>query len=86
MLNEAAALMYKEPASFCRYFKNKTNQTFMSYVKNVRIGMASKMLAETNKPITQICYECGYNNLANFNHYFKVIINKTPSHYRKDFR
>jgi len=85
-LNEAAALMYKEPASFCRYFKNKTNQTFMSYVKNVRIGMASKMLAETNKPITQICYECGYNNLANFNHYFKVIINKTPSHYRKDFR
>ena len=85
-LNEAAALVFKEPASFCRYFRNKTNQTFMSYVKNIRIGLASKLLTETNKPIAQICYECGYNNLANFNHYFKLFMNKTPSHYRKDFR
>ncbi len=85
-LKEASALVYKEPGSFCRYFKKKTNQTFMDYVKNVRIGMAAKLLAETDKQITQICYECGYNNLANFNHYFRVIMNKTPSEYRKEFK
>ncbi len=85
-LTDAAQLVYMEPSSFCRYFKKKTNQTFMEYVKNVRIGIASKLLAETDKPVTHICYECGYNNLANFNYYFKVIMNKTPSEYRRDFR
>jgi AraC-like DNA-binding protein len=85
-LKEAAKLVYMEPSSFCRYFKKKTSQTFMEYVKSVRIGIAAKLLAETDKPITHICYECGYNNLANFNHYFKVIMDKTPSEYRKDFK
>lgn len=85
-LKEASALVFKEPGSFCRYFKKKTNQTFMDYVKNVRIGLAAKLLTETDKQISQICYECGYNNLANFNHYFRVIMKKTPSGYRKDFK
>lgn len=85
-LKEASKLVFMEPSSFCRYFKKKTNQTFMEYVKSVRIGIAAKLLAETDKPITHICYECGYNNLANFNYYFKVIMNKTPSEYRKDFK
>jgi len=85
-LNEAAGLVCMEPSSFCRYFKKKTNKTFMNYVKQVRIGIAAKLLAETDKQITQICYECGYNNLANFNHYFKQIMKKTPSEYRKSFK
>jgi len=84
-LEEASALVFMEPGSFCRYFKKKTNQTFMDYVKNVRIGIAAKLLAETNKQITHICYECGYRNLANFNHYFRAIMKKTPSEYRKEF-
>jgi AraC-like DNA-binding protein len=85
-LKEAAALVYMEPGSFCRYFRKKTHKTFMDYVKIVRIGIAAKLLAETDKQITQICYECCYNNLANFNHYFKTIMKKTPSEYRKDFK
>ncbi len=85
-LNDAAKLVYMEPGSFCRYFRKKTNQTFMDYVKSVRIGIAARLLAETDKQITRICYECGYNNLANFNHYFKVIMKKTPSEYRKAFK
>ena len=85
-LKEAASIVYMEPSSFCRYFKKKTNQTFMEYVKDVRIGIAAKLLAETDKQITQICFECGYNNLANFNHYFKVKMKKTPSEYRKSFK
>jgi len=85
-LREVSDLVCMEPGSFCRYFKKKTNHTFMDYVKNVRVGIASKLLAETDKPITQICFECGYNNLANFNHYFKAIMKKTPSEYRKDLK
>jgi AraC-like DNA-binding protein len=85
-LKDASKLVFMEPSSFCRYFKKKTNQTFMEYVKSVRIGIAAKLLSETDKPITHICYECGYNNLANFNYYFKVIMNQTPSEYRKNFK
>lgn len=85
-LKEVADLVNMAPGSFCRYFKKKTNTTFMEYVKKIRIGLAAKMLAETDKTITQICYESGYNNLANFNHYFKNIMKKTPSEYRKMFR
>ncbi len=85
-LKNAAELVHMAPGSFCRYFKKKTKLPFMQYVKKIRIGIAAKMLAETDKQITQICYESGYNNLANFNHYFKKIIGKTPTEYRKDFK
>lgn len=85
-LEDAAGLVCLEPSSFCRFFRKKTGQTFIDYVKSVRIGIATKLLAETDKQITQICYECGYNNLANFNHYFKLMMGKTPSEYRKNFK
>ena len=85
-LDEAASILNMAPSSFCRYFKKKTNTTFMEYVKTVRVGMAAKMLAETDKQITQICYDSGYNSLANFNHYFKDIFGETPSDYRKNYR
>ena len=84
-LKEAAALLNMAPTSFCRFFKKKTDLTFMEYVKRVRVGIAGKLLAETDKQITQICYESGYNSLANFNYYFKRIMGKTPSEYRKSF-
>ena len=85
-LENVADLLHMAPGSFCRYFKKKTNRTFTQYVKGVRIGIAAKMLIETEKSITQICYDSGYNNLANFNHYFKSLTKKTPSEYRKNFR
>ena len=85
-LEEASAVLNMAPSSFCRFFKKKTGHTFMEYVKNVRVGIAAKLLAETDKQITQICFESGYNNLANFNHYFKANMGRTPSDYRKNFR
>lgn len=84
-LEKAAALLHMAPGSFCRFFKKKTELTFMEYVKRVRVGMAAKLLAESDKQITQICFESGYNNLANFNYYFKSVMGKTPSEYRKSF-
>jgi len=84
-LEEASSVLNMAPSSFCRFFKKKTNLTFMEYVKRVRVGIAAKLLAETDKQITQICYESGYNNLANFNYYFKNIMGMTPSTYRKSF-
>ncbi len=82
---EAASLLHMASGSFCRYFRKKTNTTFMQYVKNVRINLAARMLAESDMRISQICYESGYNNIANFNHHFKSILGITPTEYRRRF-
>ena len=85
-LKAASDLLLMAPGSFCRYFKKRTGKTFIQYVKEMRISIAAKKLAESEKPIAQICFESGYNNLANFNLYFKSITGMTPSEYRKRFR
>ncbi|PWJ57978.1 AraC-like DNA-binding protein [Dyadobacter jejuensis] len=70
--------------SFCRYFKTKTNKTFSNFLLEVRVGHACKLLIETDLNISQICFESGFNNLSNFNRYFKKIAGKTPSQYVYD--
>jgi len=86
LLDTVAGLLHMAPGSFCRFFKKRTGKSFMQYVKDIRISIASNMLSNTEKPIAQISLESGYNNLANFNFYFKSIMKMTPSEYRKNFR
>jgi len=52
----------------------------------VRIGHACKLLIDTQKPVLEICYESGFNTLANFNKQFLKMKRLTPSAYRKQFR
>ena len=85
-LDMAAGLLNMAPGSFCRFFKKRTGKSFIQYVKEIRISIAAKMLSDSELPIAQICYESGYNNLANFNFYFKSIMKMTPTQYRKNFR
>lgn len=85
-LETAAEILHMAPVSFCRYFKKRTGKPFIQYLKDIRISVASQMLSQTEKPISQICIESGYNNLANFNFYFKKTMKLTPTEYRKNFR
>lgn len=85
-LETAAEILHMAPGSFCRYFKKRTGKPFIQYLKEIRMSVASQMLSQTEKPISQICIESGYNNLANFNFYFKKTMKLTPSEYRKNFR
>lgn len=82
-LEEVAELANITPGAFCRYFKNKTGKTLFSFLKEVRIGYACKLLNVTNKTVTEICYESGYNTLAHFNTQFKEVKGTTPGQYRK---
>ena len=61
-------------AAFCRFFKKKTGKTCFEYITELRINYACKLLKEANLPVTQICYETGFNNISNFNRQFKKII------------
>jgi len=84
-LEQVAKVAHISPQSFCRYFKSRIKKTFSKFLIEVRIGHACKLLAETNKSIADICYECGYNNFSNFNRHFKNITQKTPLEHRHHY-
>jgi AraC-like DNA-binding protein len=67
------------PNLFCSFLKSQQKQSFISYVKEFRIGYASRLLKETNLSIKEISYESGFDNLANFYRQFKEINRITPS-------
>lgn len=85
-LSEVAAQISISESAFCSFFKKSTKKTFSQFIKEVRIGYACKLLGENNdKSISQICFESGYNNLANFNRQFKDITGTNPKTYRTRF-
>ena len=72
--------------SFCRYFKKTTNKTFTEVLNEYRIVHATKLLSEKQLNITDICFECGFNNFSHFNKQFKFITGKTALQYRKEIK
>lgn len=83
--HQIADLAGMNPNAFCRFFKSQTQKSLTQFINEMRIGHACKLLIENDVPISQIAYECGYNNVSNFNHFFKVIKNVSPTEYRKGF-
>jgi AraC-like DNA-binding protein len=82
-LNEVSSLVGITEGAFCAFFKKNTKKTFSSFIKDVRIGYACKLLKQdADKPISEVCYESGYNNFANFNRQFKEITGVSPKDYR----
>ena len=73
-------------ASFNRNFRQATGTTLIDYVNDLRIGHACRMLAESSKPITEICFESGFTNLSNFNRCFLRRRGMPPSRFRSQFR
>jgi AraC-like DNA-binding protein len=72
--------------AFCSYFKKSTKKTYIDFLNEIRIGHACKLLIDTQKSVLEICYESGFNTLANFNKQFLKMKQITPSGYRKNFR
>jgi AraC-like DNA-binding protein len=70
-LKKIASIAYLSCSSFCRYFKNKTSKTYSRFLAEVRIGYACKLLLQEKLNISEICYECGYKNLSNFNRHLR---------------
>jgi AraC-like DNA-binding protein len=69
--------------AFCQYFKKRTKKTFIDFVNEMRIGYACNQLLDTEKSILEICFESGFNTVANFNRQFLKIKGVTPSSYRR---
>ena len=73
------------PQAFSRYFKKCTRKTFISFLNEVRIGYACRLLSEKSMSVSQVCFESGYSNLSNFNRQFKKLKSITPTQFTKGF-
>jgi AraC-like DNA-binding protein len=85
-LSKVASLCGMETSAFSRFFKKQSGHTFARYVNCSRVHAACNLLRQTEKPITDICFEVGFNNVANFNRQFVKICGQSPSTYRRDSR
>ncbi len=85
-LEKVAGLVNLSESAFCTYFKKTTKRSFFTFLKEVKINFACKLLTtEKNKTIAEICFESGYRNIANFNRQFKEITGLSPREYRKAY-
>jgi len=70
-------------SSFSRYFRRATGNSFTDFVNRLRINKACQLLMETDRYITNVCYDVGFNNVANFNRRFLQIKGLTPKEFRR---
>jgi len=71
--------------AFCKYFKKRTNKTYISFLNELRVEEAGKLMqANKELSIVEISELSGFNNISNFNRKFKLFKGKTPSQYRKE--
>jgi AraC-like DNA-binding protein len=82
-LKEVAALIYLTESNFCKFFKKAIGKTYSDYLNEIRINEASRLLIQTDKTISQISYECGFETLSYFNRVFLNKMQMPPSKYRK---
>jgi AraC-like DNA-binding protein/quercetin dioxygenase-like cupin family protein len=84
-LSKVASIACMSVPAFCRYFKRRTQKTYIDFLNQVRIGYACFLLQDTQKTIHDICYECGFNTISNFHKQFLKIKYQTPLQFRKNF-
>lgn len=84
-LPQLADIAGMSPSAFSRFFKLHTGRNLTDYIIDIRLGAASRMLVDTTNSISEICFECGFNNLSNFNRIFKKKKGCSPSSFRDNY-
>ncbi|HVU84077.1 MAG TPA: AraC family transcriptional regulator [Puia sp.] len=82
---EIAGLLNMSVSTFSHYFKKRAQKTFTQFVNEMRIGLAKRLLIESEKSIAEIAYECGFSSLSNFNKQFNALVNLSPRVFRKSY-
>lgn len=77
-LDEAAELVAMTKSSFCRFLKKHTKKTFSEIVNSIRIDHACGLIINTNKNISTIGYESGFNDISYFSRTFKSLTGQNP--------
>ncbi|KAA1261109.1 HTH-type transcriptional activator RhaS [Rubripirellula obstinata] len=81
-LADASQVAGLHPQSLSRYFRQRLGKTFQQYVIELRLSRAARELLESERAVSEIAFNCGFNNLANFNRLFLARYKVAPRSYR----
>lgn len=77
-----AAVAHVSAAHFSRTFRSVFGETPHRYLQRRRVERAMFLLRETDRSITEVCFDVGFNSLGTFSRTFHDIVGETPSQYR----
>jgi AraC-like DNA-binding protein len=80
-----ARFAHVSPAHFSRQFRATFGETPHRYLQRRRVERAMELLRETDRPVTEICFDVGFNSLGTFSRTFRRIVGEPPSAYRARF-
>lgn len=78
-----AAELGMSESQFARFFRRMTGNSFTNFVNRVRVSRACQLLMESDRQVTHICFEVGYQNLANINRRIREIKGLTTADFRQ---
>ena len=81
-----ADLVGMTPSAFSRYFKLRTGKNLSEYIVDMRLGQAARRLVDTTDSISEICWDCGFNTLSNFNRLFRKRKGCNPTEFREKYQ
>ncbi|MDE6286552.1 MAG: AraC family transcriptional regulator, partial [Muribaculaceae bacterium] len=85
-LGELANIVGMTESSFSRFFKLHTGTSVSDYIMSMRLGVAIRRLVDTKMSISEICYECGFNNVSHFSRCFRQMKKCSPSEFRAMYK
>lgn len=81
-----AKICYLHPNHFIRFFKNKTNQTPASYIRQRRMEKARRLLEKSTLSISEIAHSVGIYDEGYFSKQFKQFYSMSPRDYKKYYK
>lgn len=82
-LDSAAQALHVNPHHLSHLFSARLGMGFHAYVNALRLNQAEMLLRDSDRPITEICYDCGFDSQRTFNRVFKNAHGVTPRAFRK---
>jgi AraC-like DNA-binding protein len=80
-----ARVAHISPAHFSRQFRATFGETPHRYLQRRRVERAMELLRETDRPVTEICFDVGFNSLGTFTRTFREIVGEPTTAYRARF-
>jgi AraC-like DNA-binding protein/quercetin dioxygenase-like cupin family protein len=85
-LAEIASKVNMSEEYFSRFFSKTMKKPFFEFLNEYKINKACKLLIETDKQVSEVCYEVGFESVPFFYRQFKKFKNCQPKNYREHFK
>lgn len=85
-LDQLAAMEHISKSYLSRLFKRHTGMTVISYVNNLRIQMAKRLLTSTSESVNEIAYQVGFESTKYFFRIFKTLVGESPASFRRNYK